>query len=455
MLLSMITIYVKILNFTGNQNSIKAMSLNRLEELLKKKGIGPEGSKSLKAEELTEVQNAFLNDSFSLTTRATILTALLMLQPTEIEALWLNQLRDNYLQLLPHHLHFMINHSNAKSNFEKHLCTTLSATDLNYDEAFEAMTSLLTDNSISDFQKGAFLEAQRLKRESFDENKAFFDVLWNHTTRIQTELPVIIDICDNYDGFNRYNNLAPFFAATIASCGYPCIIHGTNSVAPKFGVTSKNVLDTLNADTRKSMIDISHQLSNKEIGWGYLDQSAFHPLLYSLKTIRKEMVKRPFLATFEKMMQPVRAKNGNHLLTGFTHAHYKTEVAAQLKTQNTSYAALITKGLEGSSCPPLNRPTIQVRLANNIIQEDQIDPNNFLQDIHEQVPSKKVEAADAANEGMKALQGNKNEAYFQITYYVSMALGGFELENSEKIKQLIEDNLQSGKVLKHFQNGLF
>ena len=33
-----------------------AAVLNRLEELLKKKGIGPEGSKSLKADELAEVQ---------------------------------------------------------------------------------------------------------------------------------------------------------------------------------------------------------------------------------------------------------------------------------------------------------------------------------------------------------------------------------------------------------------
>ncbi len=430
------------------------MSLNRLEGLLKKKGIGPEGSKSLKEDELVEVENALSNTTYSLTTRATILTALLMLPPTDIEIVWLQNLKANYTQLLPLDLHFMVNHSIAKTDFEKDLCTTLSATDLTYTRAFEAMSELLTSNVVPDFQKGAFLEAQRLKRESFDENKAFFDVLWDYTDRTQTQLPLIIDIGDNYDGFNRYNNLAPFFAAAIASFGYPCIIHGTDSVAPKFGVTSKNILDTFNANTNKSTTDIACQLSDKEIGWGYIDQSNFHSLLFNLKTIRKEMVKRPFLATFEKMMQPVRAKNGNHMLTGFTHAHYKTEVAAQLKTQNKVSAALITKGLEGSSCPPLNRATTQVRLANNEIHDDQLNPDNFLQDVHEQTPSKKVDVADAANAGMKAMQGVKNEAYYQITYYVSMALSGFGLESIGHIKQQVEDHLQSGKVLKHFNNGL-
>ncbi|WP_018342747.1 anthranilate phosphoribosyltransferase [Cytophaga aurantiaca] len=430
------------------------MPLNRIEELLKKKGIGPEGSKSLLITELEEVEIAFTNASYSLTTRATLLTALLMLPATESEALWLKQLHASYTDILPKSLHFMMNRSYATTSFEQYLCDTLALKDLTYEEAFDAMTQLLTDAAIPDFQKGAFLEAQRLKRESFDENKAFFDVLWKHTKRIETQLPLLIDISDNYDGFNRFHNLAPFYAAAIASCGYPCIVHGTDEVAPKYGVTSKKVLDVCNANTHKSGEQISSQLSDPSIGWGYIDQSVFHPLLFNLKTIRKEMVKRPFLATFEKMMQPIRAQHGNHLLTGFTHAHYRTEVAEQLKAQQKVAAAMVIKGLEGSSCAPLTRETIQVILSKNTIIDQQINPSDFIQGEHIQLPSKSVHAEDAAREGMDALHGKKNQAFYQIIYYTGMTLSGFELESKEAILEKIEANILSGKVLEHFSKGL-
>jgi anthranilate phosphoribosyltransferase len=348
----------------------------------------------------------------------------------------------------------MMDASFAATTFEKYLCNTLSLQDLPYDQAADAMDQLLTSSAIPDFQKGAFLEAQRLKRESFYENKAFFDVLWKYTSRIETSLPLIIDISDNYDGFNRYHNLAPFYAAAIASCGYPCIVHGIDEVAPKYGITSKKILDACNANTSKSAEVISNQIKNPSIGWGYIDQSVFHPLLFNLKTIRKEMVKRPFLATFEKMMQPIRATHGNHILTGFTHAHYRTEVAEQLKEQNKIAAAMVIKGLEGSSCAPLTRETIQVLLLKNTITDQQINPKDFIAEEVLQLPGKGILAEETAREGMNALQGIRNDAFNQIIYYTSMTLAGFKLETKDDILKKIEANLLSGKVLEHFSNGL-
>lgn len=430
-----------------------ATALNRLEELLKKKGIGPEGSKSLKTDELAEVQLLFTQEEYSLTTRATLLTALLMLPPSEAEAVWLHDFLPTYSDQLPAALHFLINHESAATPLEKYLCLTLEGIDLSYDQAFDAMTLLLKDHTIPDFQKGAFLEAQRLKRESFDENKAFFEVLWSATTRIQTALPVLIDISDNYDGFTRYHNLAPFFAAVIASCGYSCLVHGTDEVAPKFGVSGIKILEACGYKY-KTPAQANDQLHDTDIGWGYVGQSDFSPALYRLKTVRKEMVKRPFLATFEKMMQPIRASKGNHLLTGFTHAHYRTEVAEQLKAQGNVAAALVIKGLEGSSCPPLNRETIQVRVISNMISDQQIFPADFLQEEHNQLPFKTTDAETTAALGLAALNGERNEAFYQILYYVSMALSGFGLEEKTEIIQKTEHHLISGIALRHFTNGL-
>ncbi len=428
--------------------------LNRLEEFLKKKGIGPEGSKSLKQEELSEIELLLSNDTYSLTTRATILTAILMLPSSEAEKIWLHNLRENYSTILPESLHFFLRRKLNQTPFEQFLCDTLEGKDLNYEEAAAAMTLLLTDASVPDFQKGAFLEAQRLKRESFAENKAFFDILWTHTARIETTLPVIIDICDNYDGFNRHYNLAPFFAAAIASCGYPCIVHGTDEVAPKYGVSSQKVLEACKGNISKLPADIVTQITDTDFGWGYLNQSHFHPALFALKKIRKEMVKRPFLATFEKIMQPIRAANGNYILTGFTHTHYRTEVAEQLKTQNKIAAAIVIKGLEGSSCPPLNRDTVQVIVSKNKITDQQINPADYLSEQHQQLPAKIMTAEMTAQLGLQALQGERNEAFYQIIYYTAMVLTGFELEEKLSILKKIETNLVSGNVYRHFSKNL-
>jgi anthranilate phosphoribosyltransferase len=430
------------------------MGLNRLKELLKKKGIGPEGSKSLQNAELIEVEVLLTDDSYSLTTRATILTALLMLPPSEAEKSWLEKLKNEFRTLLPPNLHFMIRHEEAATVFEKYLCTTLAGTDLKYTQAGDAMQLILTDESVPAFQKGAFLEAQRLKRESFDENKAFFDTLWEYTERLQTELPVLIDICDNYDGFNRYYNLAPFIAALISSCGFPCLIHGIDSVAPKFGVTSNRIIEQGKGQTKRSHESVLKNLQDTSIGWAYIDQSVFHPRLHHLKNIRKEMVKRPFLATFEKMMQPIRASEGNFILTGFTHAHYRTEVAEQLLNQNKAAAAIVIKGLEGSSCPPLNRETIQILVNNDGIKDQEIQPTAFLRQEHTQLPFKSVTAEQTYAAGIEALQGIRNESFYQMLYYAGMALSDFGLLTKEKSMAYAEEHLLNGKAYQHFQKGL-
>ena len=430
------------------------MGLNRLEELLKKKGIGPEGSKSLQDIELNEVETLLTDDNYSLTTRATLVTALLMLPPSEAETRWLEKLSNEFRNLLSSDLHFMIRHEEATTVFEKYLCSTLAGIDLNYEQASNAMRLILTDESVPPFQKGSFLEAQRLKRESFDENKAFFDMLWEHTYRLQTELPVLIDICDNYDGFNRYYNLAPFIAALIASCGFPCLIHGIDTVAPKFGVTSSKIIEQGKGKTNRTHQSAYNNLQDSSIGWAYIDQSVFHSRLHQLKTIRKEMVKRPFLATFEKMMQPIRAVKGNHILTGFTHAHYRTEVAAQLKNQNKAAAAIVIKGLEGSSCPPLNRETIQILVTNDGITDQVVQPTAFLREEHSQLPFKSISAEQTYNTGIEALQGIRNESFYQMLYYAGMTLSDFGLLTKEKSMAYAEENLLNGKAYQHFQKGL-
>src|SRR6478736_6258013 len=80
------------------------MVQERLAELLKKKGIGPEGSKSLITEELNELEHLFKSPDVSLTTVATMVTALLTLEPNNYEREWIEKIKASPSEFLPNEI---------------------------------------------------------------------------------------------------------------------------------------------------------------------------------------------------------------------------------------------------------------------------------------------------------------------------------------------------------------
>ena len=77
--------------------------------------------------------------------------------------------------------------------------------------------------------------------------------------------------------------------------------------------------------------------------------------MFALQQMRKEMVKRPLLATFEKWMQPLRAKGENAMVMGYTHTAYKVGLAKIIKDFSQTNQSVIVRGIEGSPRAPLSR----------------------------------------------------------------------------------------------------
>jgi anthranilate phosphoribosyltransferase len=422
------------------------MAQDKLEELLKKKGIGPLGSKSLSEDEVKLATDLLLHSDVSLITKATMLTALLTLEANPYEAALLAQIKASPKATLPAELgNFII--PDLERTFQNLVNKTIKKEDLNTEEATRAM-DFFFDAKEPDYLKAAFLEAQRLKRETFTENQAFFNAMWKRAERITINQQPIIHLCDSFDGSNRTRNFSVFVAALIAAAGFRCVVSSIDSVAPKNGITSHQILHNADKKTLLNIEDASTELQN--LGWTYIDQAVSFPALYAMKDLRKEMVKRPFIATFEKLLQPIRSSTENYIVTGYTHSHYRQELVNLLKEQKQCTKAIILRGMEGSTHISMNKESICVQLNSDIISDSLVSPQQFGLPVVEEKQDKSIVVQTSLDEGISALNGENNYARQSILYLTAIILSKFELLPLHNLVSQLSILIDNGSALQKF-----
>lgn len=309
-------------------------------------------SKSLWKDDLVHVGFGFLDNSLPLETKSTLLIALLMLPPNKDEKEWLVLLKKSPDSFLPSELLPFVTHDFSPHPLCDYVFMTMKGTSLSYTEMKEAMTWVL-DPTVPLYMKSAFLEALRLKRETITENTACLDLFLKRSEHIVADVPCIIDIANPYDGFNRHANALTDIAKHLAKEGHHVVLHGCAKVAPKYGITVRDVLLSKNIpipQTFESAIDMLHSK-----GWTYIDQSIFFPELHELIELRHRMVKRPLLATIEKFLLPIRSKKKNFLITGYTHPAYRETTRSLLSSHPHVSEFLFFRGVEGSSQLPTDK----------------------------------------------------------------------------------------------------
>lgn len=423
------------------------MDQKKLEELLKKKGIGPLGSKSLNTEEVDLVRSSFLVENISLTTKATMLTALLTLEQNSDEAALISNLKSSPGKFLPTELLPYITHE-TENPFLILINKIISKQDLSEGEASQAMNYFFSEE-FPEYMKASFLEAERLKRETFTENQAFFKAMWDKSRRKEVEEIVLIHLCDSFDGSNRTRNYSVFVASLLAAAGFKCILTGIDQVAPKQGITAHQILSHAGKNPLCSFHEAIDELHH--LGWTYLDQKIFLPELYKLKDMRKEMVKRPFLATFEKLLQPVRSLEENYIVTGYTHTHYREELVKQLKAQGKTSKAVILKGMEGNTHLSMTKESVCVQLSGEIITDSTVSPSHYGLAAMEEKQDKGITINESLEEGLAALGDERNYARENILYLSAVILDKFNLCNKHDIIPMMNSFIQNGDALRKFQ----
>jgi anthranilate phosphoribosyltransferase len=343
--------------------------------------------------------------------------------------------------------------------------------DLSQQEARHGLR-LILEKQVHPVQAAVFLIALRMKRETDEENKGMLEALQEVTRTTTAAVDEVVDVAEPYDGYRRALPVSPFLPALLAACGVPTVVHGVETLGPKYGLTLHQVLQA--AGQRVDLVPeaAAARLAAPHIGWAYVDQAAFCPPLHALTELRRLIVKRPALSTLETVIGPVRGRQKTHLLTGYVHKPYP-RIYAMLARQAGFASALIVRGTEGGILPSLRQPApcfayhdggaehaLEVQpLAFGITQATRAVPlpGALHQDSHpeDDLPPAADIAAMAratATAGLEALQGQAGPMRDGLIYAAALVLLHLQRYDSPSAAAAAaRAAVDTGRAWRHFQ----
>ncbi|CAC9458524.1 Anthranilate phosphoribosyltransferase like (EC 2.4.2.18) [uncultured Gammaproteobacteria bacterium] len=243
--------------------------------------------------------------------------------------------------------------------------------DIAFEEARDGMQAILR-GEIDDVRSAIFLIALRMKRESMEENEGILAAILAQSDKQQINVEDLVDLGEPYSGYNRSIPISSFLPPLLAELGLPTIIHGLDSVSPKFGLTHRHINQALGLEVDCSTEQAKNRLEDSSIGWSYVDQASYCSGLHDLVPLRERLIKRSVINTVETLIGPLRGRT-THSILGYVHKPYPP-IYAHLVDASGMDSALLVRGVEGGVIPSLRQKGLMVSYQ-GLIEQDRVDIN--------------------------------------------------------------------------------
>jgi anthranilate phosphoribosyltransferase len=284
--------------------------------------------------------------------------------------------------------------------------------DLSEVEAEDGL-SLILNGEVSQIRAAVFLVSARMKRETQEENIGYWMALDKTTLRQEVQLDKLLQIADPFDGFQRVPYFGFYAIPVLSALGLPSYGHSSDPQPPKFGITFENILMDHYGIKKTTSLDYRAKLIEK-FGFGYIGLEQSHPPLKELNNLRKEIVKRPMLATWEKMLMPLKARKENYLATTYFHRGYEIDM---LKMAELSLfdKVLLGNGVEGTTLFGVIKPTKAfIESRTDETEERTLELKSMfnkstahkISDAYDKLKTETASLANLAEMGESALKGN-------------------------------------------------
>jgi anthranilate phosphoribosyltransferase len=235
----------------------------------------------------------------------------------------------------------------------KLFCARLLQGDtLNTQEA-EELGNFLFSDCLGEGARGMVASILRVRYETPDEYEGLLKSMQTTIEEpFRTPIPKgapIIQIAEPFDGVDHSNLITPLLAQFVQRLNYRVVsLTGRNS-GPKFG---NNLLD-LARSLKGSFLLNNSALGNDPpaFGW-YVNQQNLSPKMDQWVERRHQIIKRPFLSTLERFINPFHARI--HISSAF-HPPYGEKMLTISERAGYPGSIIVRNGLEGTLAFPLIR----------------------------------------------------------------------------------------------------
>jgi len=171
----------------------------------------------------------------------------------------------------------------------------------------------------------------------------------------------IIQIAEPFDGVDHSYMITPLLGRYFQGKSYRVVHQVGRNSGPKLDM---NLWDIAQALKIKPAIGNSDLAASKpDFGW-FFHQSLIAPVLDRWVDLRRQIIKRPFLATLERFINPLKA---DVLIASAFHAPYGDKMLTIAEQAGFKGVIIVRNGIEGTIAFPLLRP---VKLLLSVRQED-------------------------------------------------------------------------------------
>ncbi len=356
---------MEIIPFTPLQQGVKLI------------GIGKHGSKKLPDQLIVEINNELKQGKSQPILIGAFVGALMM---KEIEPSYL--LLEEYFgkggltnaSILWNNLC-----ADAPTNLKNIGVKLINKQTLTLEESSELGNFLFSDLPGESF-RGMAVSILRIRYESDEEYKGLYNAIENsaiHTLN-RFKNKTVIQLAEPFDGVEHSYLITPLIANALQNQNYEVMATCGNNSGPKTTLNTWDLYKGLNVPFIKGDSDLGN--SFHPFGYG-LDQQTFYPQLDKWVSKRRIIMKRPFLSTLEKVLNPIKA---NILITSVFHIPYLEKMVELGIMAGFDAVIVLKRGLEGSLAPSLTKATgilCAVKKANGSILSKSIDASSddFLQ----------------------------------------------------------------------------
>lgn len=240
--------------------------------------------------------------------------------------------------------------------------------DLTREEMLDVMRDIMS-GKISPVLISALLVALRVKGECIAEIAAAAQVMREFATRVQVDLPHLVDICGTGgDGANTFNiSTTAMFVA--AAAGANVAKHGGRSVSSTCG--SADMLESLGANIHLPPDKVVASLH--QVGVGFMFAPNHHSAMKHVVPVRKELGVRTMFNILGPLTNPAGAQ---HQLMGVFHPDLVT-VQAQVLRELGSRHVIVVSAKSGLDELALRGETSVAELKNSAIDHYTVTAQQF------------------------------------------------------------------------------